>query len=176
MKHMTNILHPTDFSECSDFAFRTACDLARASGGRVTVLHVVPPPIVVYGEGIVPPEPIGFLAAAEEAIGRRQCPDDAVRVDRRVVEGDPVTEILHAAAADGSDLIVLGTHGRTGLSRFLLGSIAERVVRMAPCAVLTVKGPAAAAAHEAALATGNMGNGHPRRGHIPVDELATLAR
>lgn len=175
MIHTTNVLHPTDFSECSDFAFQTACELARASSGRVTVIHVVSPPTVIYGEGIVPPEPIDLLSAAEAAITRRQSPDPAVRVDHVVVEGDAVAEILWAAAANAYDLIVMGTHGRTGLSRFILGSVAEQVVRKAKCPVLTVKAPSAAPRKPVRDASPQQGERAPR-GRTRMEDLVATVR
>jgi nucleotide-binding universal stress UspA family protein len=64
-----------------------------------------------------------------------------VAVEQRLAEGDPAAEILHLATDTGCDMIVLGTHGRTGLDRLLMGSVAEQIVRKAPCPVLTVKAP-----------------------------------
>jgi nucleotide-binding universal stress UspA family protein len=71
----------------------------------------------------------------------RMEPGPSVLVERRLEEGDPIGEILRAAAEVPCDLIVMGTHGRTGLARLLMGSVAEEVVRKAPCPVVTVKTP-----------------------------------
>jgi nucleotide-binding universal stress UspA family protein len=139
------LLHPTDFSDRSEYASRLACLLARDYGARLVVVHVAVPPVVVYGEGVVPPEPEVFRAQAQEKLDRLEAPGAELRLERRLAEGDPVTEILHLAQEIGADLIVMGTHGRTGLSRLLMGSVAEQVVRQAPCPVLTVRMPFAEA-------------------------------
>lgn len=148
------ILHPTDFSEQADHAFRMACALARDHNARVVVAHVMPYPPVVYPEGMV-------LATEDlrpkltEMLKRVKPADAMVPVERLLLEGDPTTAILDTAKEKGADLIVMGTHGWRGLTRLLMGSVAEGVLRGAACPVLTVKAPpaAAAAAEEKALAT-----------------------
>jgi nucleotide-binding universal stress UspA family protein len=135
------ILHPTDFSERSQYAFGLACALARDYGARLIVLHVAGVPTVAYGEGVVPPNPEELLAEAREQLGRIQVPHANVRAERRLEQGDAVTAILGVAQEVNADLIVLGTHGRTGLARLLMGSVAEQVVRRASCPVLTVQAP-----------------------------------
>jgi nucleotide-binding universal stress UspA family protein len=135
------ILHPTDFSGRSEFAFRLGCALARDYGARLVLLHVVPLPMVIPGEGFVLPPPEDYRDSLEEELHRLQAPDPGVRIEYRLKEGDPVTEILAVAAEINADLIVMGTHGRTGLSRLLMGSVAEQVVRSASCPVLTVRTP-----------------------------------
>jgi nucleotide-binding universal stress UspA family protein len=74
-------------------------------------------------------------------LNRLRAPDARVRVEHRLEEGDTATQILRVAQETGCDMIVLGTHGRTGLGRLLMGSVAEQVLRMAPCPVLTVRAP-----------------------------------
>jgi nucleotide-binding universal stress UspA family protein len=138
------ILHPTDFSVPSDYAFRTACALARDYGARLVALHVVTIPTVVYGEGMVLPDVSNYHEEARAKLDRLEAPAN-VRLERRAVEGEPVTEILRGAEAARADMIVMGTHGRTGLSRLLMGSVAEKVVRQAACPVLTVRMPLAEA-------------------------------
>lgn len=133
------ILHPTDFSEPSEFAFRLACALARDYDARLVLLHVMPPPMVVYGGGGVPPEPGPDIAELKEHLRQMETRAQRVRVESQVMEGDPVDMILRAAGETHSDIIVMGTHGRTALARLLLGSVAEAVLRKAPCPVLTVK-------------------------------------
>jgi nucleotide-binding universal stress UspA family protein len=154
MLAIKHVLHPTDFSDGSELAFRLACSLARDYGARLSVVHVALPPTIVYGEGVVPPEPQDWLDLAREKLARLLPPDPKIAVDHRLIEGDVVDEILRTAADTGSDVIVMGTHGRTGLGRFLMGSVAEQVVRKAPCPVVTVKTPLLAPqrAEEAALA------------------------
>src|SRR5919198_2663943 len=93
-------------------------------------------------EGVVlPPNPEEFRRAAQEQLDRVTVPHANVRAERRLEQGDAVTEILRIAQEAHVDLIVLGTHGRTGLGRLLMGSVAEQVVRQAACPVLTVKAP-----------------------------------
>ena len=135
------ILHPTDFSERSQYALRLACALARDYGARLIVLHVAETVPIVYGEGMLPPDPGELLAAAQERLDRLQVPDANVRAERRLAQGDAAAEILRVAQEAHADLIVLGTHGRTGLGRLLMGSVAEQVVRRAACPVLTMKTP-----------------------------------
>jgi nucleotide-binding universal stress UspA family protein len=153
------ILHPTDFSGQSQNAFALACALTRDYGARLIVLHVVPPALVAYGEGIVPPDPEEVRAEAQAQLDQLPTPRPDVRAERRLTEGDTVDEVLRVAQEVNADLIVMGTHGRTGLGRLLMGSVAEQVVRRAPCPVLTVKAPfpaaspAAASAAEGALRT-----------------------
>jgi nucleotide-binding universal stress UspA family protein len=141
MLAIKHILHPTDFSESSELAFRLACSLARDYGARLQVLHVVVPPTVVYAGGVVPPNPQASLDACREKLGRLVPPDPKVRVEHLLVEGDVIDEILQSASGLKADVIVMGTHGRTGLGRVLMGSVAERVVRKALCPVVTVRSP-----------------------------------
>jgi nucleotide-binding universal stress UspA family protein len=141
MLAVRTILHPTDFSGPSRSALGLAWALARDYGARLIVVHVVAPPVVVSAEGVAPLNPDEFRAAAREELGRLAVPCADVPVERRLEEGDAAAEILRAARESNADLIVMGTHGRTGLSRLLMGSVAEQVVRRASCPVLTVKTP-----------------------------------
>jgi nucleotide-binding universal stress UspA family protein len=144
MLAINTILHPTDFSERSDQAFRLACSLARDHGGRVTVLHVLPPPMATHSGGVMTPEPGRLKEECWDLLRRRQSDDGRVPVEHLLTEGSPAEGIVRAAREKQCDLIVMGTHGRTGLGRVLMGSVAEAVVRKAPCAVLTIKVPLAA--------------------------------
>jgi nucleotide-binding universal stress UspA family protein len=137
------ILHPTDFSERSALAFRLACALARDYGARLVVLHVTAPPLVAYGEGVViaPTEAETHHDREREELRRLRPADPKVVAEHLLLEGDPVSAILGVAQDAHVDLIVMGTHGRTGLRRLLMGSVAEQVVRRAPCPVLTVRTP-----------------------------------
>src|SRR3989338_7919094 len=131
------ILFPTDFSDASRLAGTTAADLALQFGARLHVLHVVPP--------VTDPTPApANLRAIAEGLGRALSPVTAI------TSGLVTRQILAYAKKNAIDLIVLGTHGRTGVSRALLGSVAEAVVRRAPCRVLTV--PAVLAEAQAAPA------------------------
>jgi len=135
------ILHPTDFSDQADAALRMAVSLARDYGARLVLLHVMPPPTVIGGEmgayAPVPEEP----AELWERLNALQ-PEGALCVERFLVKGEPSEEIVRMARGERADLVVMGTHGRTGLGRLLMGSVAEWVMRRAPCPVLTVKTPA----------------------------------
>jgi nucleotide-binding universal stress UspA family protein len=97
--------------------------------------------VVVYGEGVVPPPLEDHLEQLDEELHQLRVPDASIPVEYRLKEGDAVTEILGVAEETNADLIVMGTHGRTGLSRLLMGSVAEQVVRKASCPVLTVRTP-----------------------------------
>lgn len=141
MLPIRTILHPTDFSERSEYALRLACALARDHGSHLVILHVASVPVVVYGEGVVPPDSEDYRQEKEEQLKRLTLPGFTGHASRRVKEGDPAAEILGLAQDLPADLIVMGTHGRTGLERLLMGSVAEQVVRKAPCPVLTVKTP-----------------------------------
>jgi nucleotide-binding universal stress UspA family protein len=156
MLPIRTILHPTDFSERSGSALRLACALTRDYGARLVVLHVATPPDVIYSEGALPLDPEVFYREAKERLDRLEVPEGNVRAERRFEEGDPATEILRVAPEVNADLIVMGTHGRTGLGRLLMGSVAEQIVRKASCPVLTVKtpfapAPAPGAPHEGSL-------------------------
>jgi nucleotide-binding universal stress UspA family protein len=130
------ILHPTDFSPQSRHAFDLACSLARDHGARLIVMHVVDQPGVVYGGMIIPPPPANKVA--EDQVRQLCATVPNVPTETRVMDGDPATWILQIAKECNCDLIALGTQGRTGLSRLLMGSVAEKVMRGAPCPVLTV--------------------------------------
>ncbi len=144
MATVHTILHPTDFSERSRRAFELACSLAQIHAAKLVVLHVVEVAMVVPGGVMTPPPPVvpqsewDQLKAQLEAI-RPENP--AVSVEHRMVAGDVSTGVLQVADEIKADLIVLGTHGRTGLGRLLMGSVAEQVVRKAKCPVVTIKVP-----------------------------------
>jgi nucleotide-binding universal stress UspA family protein len=142
MSVIRTILHPTDFSEPAEAAFSIASVLAREHGARVIVLHVYPPP-AFHGE--VVDRRHGYEADLWHLLDRYQGTGPAVRVEHRLIEGRAAEEIVRLAEEEGCDLIVMGTHGRRGLARLLLGSVAEAVSRRAPCPVLTVRPNAAGA-------------------------------
>jgi nucleotide-binding universal stress UspA family protein len=146
MLALGTILHPTDLSASSEYAFRLACSLARDHGARLIVLHVRPPEILFADSPyVMPPDPAQIWEYWHEELCRLQSPDSAVVVEHLLTEGDPTTQILGTAKQNHCDLIVMGTHGRTGVSRLLMGSVAEQVLRKAACPVLTVKTPSAMA-------------------------------
>ncbi|HQU43846.1 MAG TPA: universal stress protein, partial [Pirellulales bacterium] len=117
------ILHPTDFSPSAEQAFQTACSLAGQYAARVIVLHVAVPPVVGYG-GPTGPPPEGDWKALEEQLWKIHAADESVPVEHRLMLGTPAAEVVRVAGETQADLIVMGTHGRTGLSRFLMGSVA----------------------------------------------------
>jgi len=137
------VLYPTDLSEAARPAARYAAAIARWYGARVTVLHIVPTfePIPIPSEGtgaattlIQPPTRDAVEAEVRRAVSADELGDLDVAVI--VAAGDPVRAIVeHAGSAD---LVVMGTHGRSGIDRLLSGSVTERVFRLAPCPVLAV--------------------------------------
>jgi nucleotide-binding universal stress UspA family protein len=144
---ISRILVPTDFSPDADAAFAYALELATALGASVDVLHVVEDPMAagVWSAAMYSAElaglQINLIRDAQERL-RRSVPTIAgVRfgVFRDVRIGKAAPTIIEMARERASDLIVMGTRGRTGLSHLLMGSVAERVVQGAPCPVLTVK-------------------------------------
>jgi nucleotide-binding universal stress UspA family protein len=146
MFEVRRILVPVDFSECSMAALEQALFLARRFDASVDVIHVWQPVRPVWTVSY--PFDVGhecltifeqteagqhmkeFLARAEQELPRAR---------GRLESGDPYRTILQVAEDDGYDLLVMGTHGRTGMSHLLLGSLAEAVVRRAPCPVMTIR-------------------------------------
>jgi nucleotide-binding universal stress UspA family protein len=145
MLPIRTILHPTDFSASSEDAFHLACSLARDYRAHLIVLHVLERPAVAYsGVMMAPPSP-GPSAEERQALQERlrqiQPLDPTLRVERVLEEGHPATAISQVAQERDCNLIVMGTHGRTGFSRMLMGSVAEQVVRQSSRPVVTVKTP-----------------------------------
>ncbi len=141
MLRIRTILHPTDFYTHSDWAFRLACSLARDHQAPLILVHVLTPPLL-----ITPDEAMAETGSWEHKERLREAlrqlrPGPEVAVEHRLLEGEPAPEILRAAEENAADLIVIGTHGRRGVERMLLGSVAEQVLRKASCPVLTVKAP-----------------------------------
>ena len=140
---LQRILVPLDFSQPSQRAVRFARDWAKRFGAQVCLLHVIEPTLTVTEFGMVPARPgqpdLADLAkTALEKLAKKEFPAGmSVRVEIR--RGVPYDEIAIAAGKWKADLIIIATHGRTGLSHVLLGSTAERVVRHAPCPVLTLR-------------------------------------
>ncbi len=148
MAAWTRICCAVDFSESSRFALLEAADLARRHEADLTLLHVFEPPAALAGDTLVAPPELfeasavemdrkleGWRAEAERVAGRR--------VFSMVRTGNPASEIVHFARERFVDLVVMGTHGRTGIRHLVLGSVAERVVRQADCSVLVARRTAA---------------------------------
>ncbi len=148
MLPIRTILHPTDFSDNAANAYHLAAALARDYGARLIVIHVAPIPVVGLTLGVVPPPPRADEALLHKSLHEYSGREWVDVSEEIVVEGDPATEILGVAEEENCDLIVMGTHGLTGLERLLMGSVAEQVLRRAPCPVLTVRTPAKVAAGE----------------------------
>ena len=140
--NLTRILFPTDFSDTAGHALDYARDLAARYGASVHVLHVVRDPMsqAWAGEaaGVVIPDLLkSWRADAERRL--RELSLDGIRTSRAVRVGHAFVEIIQYAKSNEIDLIVMGTHGRGPVEHLLLGSVAEKVVRKAPCPVLTVR-------------------------------------
>lgn len=133
------IVFPTDFSSSSDAALAYATSLARDTGATLYIVHVEEPPLA-YGGGEMYygiPEP--NTAALLKMLHAVKPTDAAVPCEHRLLAGDPAGAVVEFADNENADLIVMGTHGRTGLGRLLMGSVAEAIVRRATCPVLTFK-------------------------------------
>ena len=141
----TRILVPTDFSEPSDAALDYARELAGQFGASLHVLHVIETPVAVMSPevGIVdsPELQAQLFEDARDRLQLRITPNDRTRhpATTEVVWGTSAHGIVNYATERGMDLIVMGTHGRGGVAHLLLGSVAEKVVRHAPCPVMTVR-------------------------------------
>jgi nucleotide-binding universal stress UspA family protein len=152
MKPFKKILVPIDFSAHSEEAMHVAADLAQHYGGSLTLAYVHEPMQYALPEGYIlyTPEQIAQMTSAfQERLTRAQEAVKALgvaQVETRLLQGIVPFEIGELARDEHMDLIVMGTHGRTGVKRALMGSVAERVLRSAPCPVLVVKGTEAAAA------------------------------
>lgn len=140
---ITHVLIPTDFSPTADAATRWGVALAARLGARVTLLNVYSSGVVALPDAVYAPTEEELRALEDKATAelREVCARlsrPGLALDCVAVAGLPSDEIVAVARQRGADLIVMGTHGRRGVSHLLLGSVAERVVRTAPCPVLTV--------------------------------------
>lgn len=146
---INSILLPTDFSDCARHAVPAAAALAGLTGARVVCLHVVEPVVPAVGwTPIAEPLPVTDLSEQLEDSAQRElprfadCPEFAgLEVEDMISHGEAAAEIVRVARERGCDMIVISSHGRTGLGRILFGSTAESVVRHAHCPVLVVKPP-----------------------------------
>jgi len=142
MLHIRTILHPTNFSAHSRSALALACALSRDYGAKLVVFHALEVPVVYAGEGIMLPAMTEeYRAEAEEHLRQLKIPPSTIKPERLLAEGEAATEILRVCEDVGADIIVMGTHGRTGIERFLMGSVSEDVVRRAKCPVVTISKP-----------------------------------
>jgi nucleotide-binding universal stress UspA family protein len=142
-----HILHPSDFSPASSAAFTKALALARDAKAQLTIVHVLSPAVVLPVDVYVAPRVYDDIQRSAETYARKKLDvllararKAGVRAKTALVEGVAAERIVAAARRNRADLIVIGTHGRTGLARLMLGSVASRVVATAACPVLTVRG------------------------------------
>ena len=147
MSRIRRILHPSDFSRASGAAFMKAVDMAKANRAELLVVHVLTPVMPMVGDGYVSPKVYEEIEATSRSQAQAQLDrllgkarKAGVRAKDLLMEGVPHEQITRAARSKRADLVVIGTHGRTGLAKFFLGSVAGRVVSIAPCPVLTVRG------------------------------------
>jgi nucleotide-binding universal stress UspA family protein len=146
---LKTILLPTDFSGCANYALPYAASIARATNAKIICVHVVEPVVPAVGyTGLAEPMPIADISEQLEDSAERQLPKLAeceecagLDVEEVIVHGDAAAEIVRVASEQEADLIVISSHGRTGLGRMIFGSTAESVVRHATCPVLVVKPP-----------------------------------
>jgi nucleotide-binding universal stress UspA family protein len=149
LPRLRRILLPTDFSGCANYAVPYAAAIARATQASVVCVHVVEPVVPAVGySGLADPMPIADMSEQLEDSAERELPRltdceelTGLEVEEVIVHGDAAAEIVRVAGEQEVDLIVISSHGRTGLGRMIFGSTAEAVVRHASCPVLVVKPP-----------------------------------
>lgn len=134
-----NILCPVDFSENSEYALRYATSIAVDTGAKLHIVHVYAEPIA-YTDGFAAHISEDEFEEERAMLKRIVPPNASVPYQHEFLIGHPADRLVEYAEKHNIDLIVMGTHGRTGLSRLLMGSIAEAVVRRAECPILTLKG------------------------------------
>lgn len=147
MWRLAQILAPTDFSEHSNQALRHAAEMAVQFGAKLTLLHVVSDEALkAISKAHIPPHPVDQVyedlgQEVREQYCKHVPPEvrKALKVEVLVLPGVPFLEIIRAARVKGVDLVVMATHGRTGLSHALVGSVTEKVIRKAPCPVLSIR-------------------------------------
>ncbi|GAX60699.1 universal stress protein UspA and related nucleotide-binding proteins [Candidatus Scalindua japonica] len=148
MIKLERILFPTDFSSTAEHALKYALTFASEHKAKLFVMHVIPNPDspVVFGEdgeSVTPPSFERMEAKAkksmEQLIPERYAKE--LEIENIIVQGGPLKEILKCVKKFNIDLLTMASHGRKGISHMLMGSLAEKVVQMAPCPVLTIKHP-----------------------------------
>jgi universal stress protein A len=147
MKRIRRIVHPSDFSRASAPAFTRAVDMAKANRAELLLIHVFTPGVPPLGQAYMRPSVFADLEASALAHGKKQLEKLVAKARRArvharglLLEGLPHESINQVARRKRADLMVMGTHGRTGFARFFLGSVASRVLATAPCPVMTVRG------------------------------------
>jgi nucleotide-binding universal stress UspA family protein len=137
--HYHRILFATDFSPASETALEYATALARDSGALLIIAHVEEMPMPYAGGEMYFAQPEYPNPEVRRMLEAVVPPDKTVKFEHRLVMGVAADDIVRVADEEKAELIVIGTHGRTGLMRVLMGSVAESVMRYAKCPVLTVK-------------------------------------
>ena len=147
MSRIRRILHPTDFSTASLAAYKRAVDMAKANRAELLLVHVLAPAIPMMADGYLSPKVYEDMEHASRAYGQkhlaalvRKAKQAGVRVKGLLLEGIPHERVAGAARSKKADLLVIGTHGRSGFAKLFLGSVASRILAVAPCPVLTVRG------------------------------------
>lgn len=139
MLHINRILHPTDLSEPAMHSLHLAHSLARDHGAKLVLLGIVQPPMPSAEVYVPIGEMTGQIEEMKRQLARIAATITDVPVDFNALQGEPGPSIVAVAEDVPADMIVMSTHGRTGLSRLLMGSVAEYVMRHAHCPVLTIK-------------------------------------
>jgi len=147
MSRIRRVLHPTDFSRASTPAFKRAVEMAKGNRAELLLVHVMVPAVPLMGDGYVSPKVYEDLEAAARSAAQKQlrklvekAKQAGARVKGLLLEGVAHERIAQAARSRKADLVVIGTHGRTGFAKLFLGSVASRVLAVSPCPVLTVRG------------------------------------
>ena len=147
MSRVRRILYPTDFSKGSGAAFARAVQLAKADRAQMLIVHVLAPVVPIAGEGYISPQVYDDIETSGRNHAQRRlsalqakAKKAGVRATTLLLEGVAHEQIIRAAKSKKADLIVMGTHGHTGIVRFFLGSVTSRVIAGAPCPVLSVRG------------------------------------
>jgi nucleotide-binding universal stress UspA family protein len=147
MRRFRRILHPTDFSKASGPAFRRALALARQNRAELRLVHVVIPRALVLEDSFMTAKTWQAITEADRRDAARRlralsarAKNAGARARAALLQGIPFEQIVREARRRRADLVVMGTHGRTGVARFFLGSVASRVLALATCPVLTVRG------------------------------------
>jgi len=148
MPRLRRIMHATDFSPASTAALKRAMAMAKADRAQLIIVHVMTPPsLALPGDGYISPSLYEDLESSARAQARKRlnaivarARKAGVRATGLLLEGVPHERVARAARAKKADLLVIGTHGRTGLAKFFLGSVAARLIASVSCPVLTVRG------------------------------------
>ena len=147
MNRIRHVLYASDFSAASRRAFGAAISIAKSLDAKLTIVYVLAPVVPIIPDRYIDAATLDRLDErarrwSAQHLNRlaAQATKAGVRVTSLLREGDPVDQIVRAGRSTHADLIVVGTHGRRGLPKFFLGSVAERVVATAPCPVVTVRG------------------------------------